>query len=95
MSDLDEPQPQSQSQSQRNYLWAIMFRADPDEERPFSSVLLKNFAGSDFPFDLISGHLSLSDRLQPRKLSKLPGSRYCLFAKVEDGKVLLHHDGFC
>lgn len=82
----DEP---SQSQSQRVYLWIFLFRADPDEEQPFSCHLIDKFKGSDFPFYLISGHLSLSERLKPRKLESLTDAKHCIFAKVEDGIYLM------
>ena len=73
------------STSSRTYLWAILFHYDANNEHPFSTVSLDHFKGTNFPFYLINGHLGLEERLKPRELSRLPGHKYCLFAKVEKG----------
>ena len=96
MSELDReerdpledepPSTQLSNPSNRHYIAVFLFHYDVDDEQPFSSVTLDHFEGTDFPFDIINGPLGLSDRLKPRHLSRLPGPRYCVFAKCEEGK---------
>lgn len=81
------PQTQVTTGSQRNYVWIILFSFDLDNESPFSCLSLDQFKGKDFPWNLISGHLGLSDRMKPRLLSRLPGPKYAVFAKVESGRL--------
>ena len=91
MADEEEQQPAStqvNGHSVRTYLWCIFFHFDVNDEFPFTSVPLDQLKGSDFPFQLITGHLGLENRIQPRNFSKLPGHKYCLFAKVESGTAL-------
>ena len=76
---------QPTAQSSRSYLWVILFHYDANNEYPFSTVSLEHFKGTNFPFQLITGHLGLDERLKPREISRLPGTKYCLFAKVEKG----------
>ena len=85
---MSEPPDATQpgSSSKRVYLWAILFHYDANNEHPFCSVSLDHFKGTSFPFDLINGHLGLDDRLKAREIPKLPGAKYCLFAKVEKGR---------
>ena len=83
------PATQSQGASSRVYSWVILFHFDENNEFPFSSVLLDNFKDSNFPFSVITGHLGLSDRLKPREFSRLPGPKYAVFAKVEQGKPIV------
>ena len=85
------PSTQQDGPSIRVYSWAILFNFDVDNEFPFSVVNLDDMKGTNFPFTLISGHLGLEDRLKPRQLSKFPGSKLCIFAKVEEGKYLCIH----
>lgn len=80
------PQTQLTSGSQRKYLWIILFTFDVDVEAPFICLSLDHFQGTDFPWYLISGHLGQSDRMKPRLLSRLPGPKYTVFAKIESGK---------
>ena len=84
---LEEPPPSTQvsQPSNRNYAAVLLFTYDIDNDQPFISVPLNHFEGSDFPLDVINGHMGLSDRLKPRQLSGLPGSKYCIFAKCEEG----------
>lgn len=81
------PGTQQSSSSKRVYMWVILFHYDVNDEFPFSCVLLENFKESDFPFRLITGQLGLEDRLKPIQFSKMPGPKYCLFAKVEEGSL--------
>lgn len=89
---LEDPPPSTQvaNHSQRTYEAVFLFHFDINNEKPFSSVSLDKFEGSDFPFNLINGHLGLEDRLKPRHLSRLSGSKYCIFAKCEKGRVFFH-----
>ena len=94
MSDIDRdpledppPATQASSHSNREYVAVFLFEYDIDTEQPFSSVTLDNFQGSDFPFEVINGHMGLSDRLKPRSLSRLPGRKFCIFAKCEEGRI--------
>lgn len=80
---------QSSSKSSRTYSWAILFHYDANNEFPFSTVSLDHFKGTNFPFQLMTGHLSLEERLKPREFSRLPGTKYAIFAKVENGKKIL------
>ena len=84
---LEEPPPATQvsNPSDRNYVNVFLFKYDVDTEHPFSCYSLDYFKGSDFPFEVINSHMDLTDRLKPRQLSSLPGSKYCLFAKCEQG----------
>ena len=82
------PSTQISSSSSRIYSSVILFQYDVNKEFPFISVALDDFEGSNFPFDLISGHLGLEDRLTPREISTFKGSKLCLFAKIESGKPL-------
>ena len=86
MDEADPPPATQDTQlSRRVYSAVILFNYDVDNEFPFISTLLNNFTGTDFPFEIISGHLGLADRLKPRSLSKFPGKKFCVFAKVEEG----------
>ena len=82
------PATQFSGKSRRTYHWVFLFHFDVDNEFPFSSVLLEKFDGTDFPTGLITGHLGLDDRLKPRTLSRLPGQKYCVFCKVEEGAYI-------
>ena len=85
MSALEAPPlTQSSDASRRIYNGVFIFHHDPNDEFPFTSISLDQFKGTDFPFQLIDGHLGLNDRLKPRNLSGFPG-QYCIFAKVEYG----------
>ena len=77
---------QPNTTSNRTYQWAILFHYDANNEQPFSSVSVDNFKGTNFPFQLLTGHLGLDNRLKARELSRLPGTKYCVFAKVEAGR---------
>lgn len=79
---------QLDNSTNRTYVSVFLFNYDLDSETPFSWVYLNQFEGSDFPFNLINGRLSLDERLKPREMSKLPGSKYCVFAKCEEGRKL-------
>lgn len=87
MSEGPPQATQTDIASPRKYMWAVLFHYDPNNEHPFSIVSLDNFKGTNFPFDLVTGHLGLSERLKPRELSRLPGTKYCVFAKIEEGKT--------
>ena len=78
---------QSGGTSKRIYLWAILFHYDANDENPFSIVPLNHFKESNFPFELMTGHLGLQDRLKPTTLDKLPGGKYTIFAKIEQGII--------
>ena len=86
MSIMDTPpETQLRTSSQRAYEWIILFTFDIDNECPFICLSLDHFKGTDFPWHLIGGHLGSEDRMKPRHLSRLPGPKYCIFAKVETG----------
>ena len=87
MGETDPPAATQDSKlSRRIYSAVILFNYDVDEENPFSTTLLSHLTGTDFPFEVINSHLSLSDRLKPRSLSKFPGKKMCIFAKIEEGR---------
>lgn len=89
----EPPATQVSNPSSRKYVAVFLFHFDLDDDKPFSSVSLNNFEDTDFPFNVINGHMGLSDRLKPRQLSRLPGSKYCIFAKCEAGTYVFHF--FC
>lgn len=88
MSALEAPPlTQSSDISRRIYSGVFLFHHDPDDEFPFSSVNLDQFKGTDFPFELINGHLGMNDRLKPRILSRITGKN-SIFAKIESGEFM-------
>ena len=91
MSDGEQPPfTQFSQNSDRKYDWIFLFNYDPNNEFPFTCIETDFFKGTDFPFFLINGHLCLQDRLKPRNLPKLSGSKFCVFAKVEAGNIYLN-----
>lgn len=54
-------------------------------EFPFSCVHLRELEDSEFPFQLVDGPLDEDSRMEPFQL--FSGLNYCLFAKIEKGRV--------
>lgn len=90
MATEEPPATQTQTESHRKYDWAFLFHYDTDDPKPFRCIPLQKFEGTDFPNEVIKGHMSLSDRLRPRELSALQGERHCIFAKIEKGRVFFN-----
>ena len=78
---------QSPDGSSINYAWVILFVMCVDQEQPFGVYRLSNFKESDFPFEVITGELGSQERNCVRKINNMVGESFCIFAKIEHGKV--------
>lgn len=70
------------------YKWVILFLYDENTEFPFSCVSTASLEGSNFPFYVIEGSMDVTLRKEPMKLDGLGESRFCIFAKIEEGIYL-------
>lgn len=73
--------------STTTYAWVILFSTCVDEECPFKIVRLSHFKNTDFPWNLITGELTADERNRVRKFNNMDEESFCVFAKVEHGKV--------
>lgn len=71
------------------YAWVILFTWDVDKSCPFSIVRLTHFKNSDFPWECITGEMTQQFRSSIRTFSNVPKHRFCIFGKVQQGKILL------
>ena len=78
----------TQGKSPFRYKWVILFVWQLNEEYPFSSVPLSVLGNNDFPMYLITGPLNDKSRTNKFQLSNLPGRKYSIFMKIEEGKGL-------
>lgn len=77
---------QAATKSQVVYHWVILFYYSPDAEYPFACVNLKELENCGFPSHLVEGPLDDESRQTPFELFQ--SQRYCLFAKIERGKLI-------
>ena len=76
--------------SPNKYNWVVLFLWRVDEECPFTTVPLRHFEQSEFPFNLIHGGLSDESRQERFDLPRLPGRIYSIFCKIQEGKSVSH-----
>ena len=69
------------------YNWVVLFLWRVNEEYPYTTVPLRHFDESEFPFNLIYGSLTNESRQERFDLPRLPGRIYSVFCKIEKGKL--------
>ena len=84
MSNLPPPT-QTESKSKVVYNWVFLFMYNVEVEYPFSCYHLNDLEGTEFPFKFIDGPLDDETRKKPFHL--VSGQNYCLFAKIQCGKI--------
>ena len=83
---------QGSSRSKVVYHWVFLFMYNIEVEYPFSCVHINDLEDSEFPFNLIDGPLDDESRKVPFLL--FSGLNYCLFSKIEEGKILKNNCNF-